>query len=245
MRRRLLLCLLVPLLLLAAACGSDSKEPAGAAGGKPTVLAAASLTESFDELGGATFTYAGSSALVTQIQQGAPADVFASADEKNMQQLVDAGLVEEPVVFARNTLAIITKPGNPKGITGLADLAEDGLAVVFADPAVPVGNYGNQALAKAGVTVKPTSLEVDVKAVVTRVTIGDADAGIVYVSDAAAAGDEVDVVDIPEAQNVIATYPIAVVKAAPHHESAEAFIERVLSDDGQAALEEHGFLPAS
>jgi molybdate transport system substrate-binding protein len=241
MRRRLLSFLLVPLLLLAA-CGSDTPTTST---GKPTVLAAASLTESFDQLGGATYTYAGSSALVTQIQQGAPADVFASADEKNMQKLVDAGLVEEPVVFARNTLAIITKPGNPKGITGLADLAEDGVAVVFADPAVPVGGYGKQVLERAGVTVKPVSLELDVKAVVTRVTIGDADAGLVYVSDAQAASATSDVVEIPEDQNVIATYPIAVVKSAPHHDAAEAFVERVLSDEGQAALAAHGFLPAS
>ena len=241
MRRRVLL----GLLLLLAACGTDSKEAAAPSNQKPTVLAAASLTESFDELGGATFTYAGSSALVTQIQQGAPADVFASADEEHMQELVDAGLVETPVVFARNALAIITKAGNPKGVHGLADLAKPGLAVALADPTVPVGGYAEEALAKAGVTVKPASLEVDVKAVVTRVTIGDADAGIVYVSDARAAGDRVGTVEVPKAQNVVARYPIAVVKAAPHRAAARAFVRRVQSKAGQAVLARHGFLPAS
>jgi molybdate transport system substrate-binding protein len=232
---------LLVLVLLVAACTSSSPSSAAA---RPTVLAAASLTEAFDELGGATFTYAGSSALVTQIRQGAPADVFASADERHMAQLVDAGLVERPRTFARNALAIITKPGNPKGVHGLADLARPGVAVVLADPAVPVGSYAAEALGKAGVAVHPVSLEVDVKAVVTRVTIGDADAGIVYVSDARAAAGRSDEVDVPADQNVVATYPIAVVKATPHRAAARAFVARVLSARGQAALARHGFLPA-
>jgi molybdate transport system substrate-binding protein len=239
--RRWLPVLLVPLLL--AGCGSDDKGSA-APGVKPTVLAAASLTEAFEELGGATFTFAGSSALVTQVQQGAPADVFASADEKNMQKLVDAGLVEPPQVFARNTLEIVTKPGNPKGIHSLADLAKPGVAVVLADPTVPVGGYSQDVLTKAGVIVKPVSLEVDVKAVLTRVTIGDADAGIVYASDAQAAGSKAVGVEIPSEQNVIATYPIAVVKAAPHKAAARAFVRSVLGTKGQTALQAHGFLPA-
>jgi molybdate transport system substrate-binding protein len=233
---------LAALLVLAVGCGSDGTAATGTA--RPTVFGAASLTETFTEVGGATFSFGASSALVTQIQQGAPADVFASADEKNMQKLVDAGLVETPRVFARNTLEIVTKPGNPKGIHSLADLAKPGVAVVLADPTVPVGGYAQQVLTKAGVALKPVSLEVDVKAVLTRVTIGDADAGIVYASDAQAAGSKAVGVEIPKAQNVIATYPIAVVKAAPHKAAARAFVQAVLGAKGQAALEAHGFLPA-
>jgi molybdate transport system substrate-binding protein len=232
--------LVLPLALLAA-CGGSAATGSSA---RPTVLAAASLTEAFDQLGGATFTYAGTSALVTQIRQGAPADVFASADEQHMQELVDAGLVEAPRAFARNALEIVTKPGNPKGVRGLADLARPDVAVALADPSVPVGGYARQVLARAGLDVRAVSLEVDVKAVLTRVTIGDADAGIVYVSDARAAGSKAEGIAIPDDQNVVATYPIAVVKGAPHRAAARAFVRAVLGPKGQAALEAHGFRPA-
>ncbi|MCU1377653.1 MAG: molybdenum transporter, periplasmic molybdate-binding protein [Acidimicrobiales bacterium] len=241
MRRLMLAAVLV--LVVAVGCGTtDGTATTGAA--RPTVFGAASLTEAFTDLGGATFTFAGSSALVTQIQQGAPADVFASADETNMQKLVDAGLVETPKVFAHNTLEIVTGSGNPKRITGLADLDRAGLIVVLADPSVPVGRYSQQVLTKAGVTVKPRSLELDVKAALTKVTTGEADASIVYASDVAAAGNDATGVEIPNDQNVTATYPIAVVKATAHRTSAEAFVQKVLSTRGQAALQRRGFLPA-
>jgi molybdate transport system substrate-binding protein len=227
------------LLVLVVGCGGSSDAAV-----RPTVLAAASLTEAFTEVGGATFTFAGSSALVTQLQQGAPADVFASADEKNMQKLVDAGLVETPEVFAHNTLEIVTGPGNPKHVGGLADLARPDVLVVLADPSVPVGAYSQQALSKAGVTVKPRSLELDVKAALTKVTTGEADAAIVYASDVEAAGAKASGVGIPPAQNVDATYPIAVVKASVHRKAAEAFVRAIRSARGQAALQRHGFLPA-
>jgi molybdate transport system substrate-binding protein len=227
------------LLLVLAACGSDAHGTDG-----PRVFAAASLTEVFTELGGASFTFAGSSALVTQIEQGAPADVFAAADERTMQRLVDAGMVERPVVFAHNTLEIVTAEGNPEGITGLADLAEPGITVVLADPSVPVGRYSQEALRKAGVTVRPRSLELDVKAVLTKVTTGEVDAGIVYVSDVDAAGDQATGVEIPADENVVADYPIAVVKDAPHPEAARAFIATVRSAAGRDALRRHGFRPA-
>lgn len=249
-RRQIALLALLPVLLWGCG-GDDGKASSNASSGstapkeKPTVLAAASLTEAFEELGGATFTFAGTSALVTQVQQGAPADVFASADEKNMQKLVDAGLVEAPQVFARNTLEIVTAAGNPRHVTGLAGLADPGLTVVLADPSVPVGSYAQQVLAKAGVTVKPRSLELDVKSALLRVTTGEADAAIVYASDVDAAGTKVAGVEIPAAQNVIATYPIAVLRSAPHRAAARAFVEGVLSKRGQAALADHGFLPAS
>jgi molybdate transport system substrate-binding protein len=239
-RRRLALLALLPLVTIG--CGGDSGASSSAA--TPTVLAAASLTESFEAVGGATFTFAASSALVAQIQGGAPADVFASADERNMQKLVDAGLVEEPQSFARNTLAIVVAPGNPKHVTGLADLANPDLSVVLADPSVPVGAYAQQALAKAGVTVKPRSLELDVKSALLRVTVGEADAAIVYATDVLAAGSKASGVEIPQAENVVATYPIAVLKAAPHAAAARAFVRSVLSKAGQAALARHGFLPA-
>jgi molybdate transport system substrate-binding protein len=233
---------LAALLVLAVGCGSDGTAATGTA--RPTVFGAASLTETFTEVGGATFSFGASSALVTQIQQGAPADVFASADEKNMQKLVDAGLVETPKVFAHNTLEIVTGPGNPKHISGLADLAKPELVVVLADPSVPVGAYSQQALTKAGVTVKPRSLELDVKAALTKVTTGEADAAIVYASDVRGVGAKATGVEIPKDQNVTATYPIAVVKASTHQQAAKAFVQAILSSRGQAALHRHGFLPA-
>jgi molybdate transport system substrate-binding protein len=230
--------LLAALLVLTAACGTADRAA------EPTVLAAASLTEAFTGLGGATFSFAGSQTLVAQIQQGAPADVFAAADETTMQRLVDDGLVEEPRLFARNTLTIAVQPGNPKHIGGLADLADPDVVVVLADPSVPVGRYSAQALAKAGVTVRPRSLELDVRAALGKVVVREADATIVYVTDVRAVGTRADRVAIPAAHNVVARYPIAVVAATEHPEAAEQFVESVLAPAGQRALRRHGFLPA-
>jgi molybdate transport system substrate-binding protein len=233
--------LLVALVVLLPACGSSGAPKATTTPAeKPTVLAAASLTEAFTELGGATFSFAGSQALVTQIQQGAPADVFASADEAHMKTLVDAGLVETPRTFARNRLEIAVAPGNPKHITGLADLTH--VTVVLADRSVPAGTYATQALAKAGVTVQPRSFELDVKSALTKVVSGDADATIVYETDVRAAGNKVTGVVIPDAENVVATYPIAVLKHAPHHAAAEAFVDLVLGATGRQVLQRRGFL---
>lgn len=234
------LAVVLVLVLTVAGCGGGGAS----ATDEPRVFAAASLTEAFDELARASFSYGGSSSLVTQIEQGAPADVIATADQRNMQQLVDAGLVEQPKVFAHNTLEIVTAPGNPKGITALRDLAKDGISVVLADPSVPVGSYSRQVLTRAGVTVHPRSLELDVKAVLTKVTTGEADAGIVYVSDVDAAGGEVEGVQIPESENVTADYPIAVLKDASHRDAARAFVRRVLSARGRSSLRRHGFRPA-
>jgi len=255
--------LLLTAAVLAGACGdSDQKRAstppttgASALTGQLTVFAAASLTESFDAEKAALHTrapsldlqysYAGSQALVQQITEGAPADVFASADEKNMQKLVDAGLVEAPQTFARNKLEIVVAPGNPKKVQGLRDLARPDLIVVLADPSVPVGTYARQALDNAGVTVKPKSLELDVKATLAKVTSGEADAAIVYASDVKAAGVKAAGVPIPDDLNVIATYPIAVVKASKHRAAAEAFVREIRSVSGQAILRAHGFLGAS
>jgi len=189
--------------------------------------------------------FAGSQSLVAQLDQGAPADVIALADAERMQELVDGGLVEEPRVFARNTLAIAVAPGNPKHVSALADLSRDDLIVVLADPSVPIGAYSRRILARAGVSADARSLELDVKAALAKVTGGEADAAIVYASDIEAAGAEATGVTIPPAENVVADYPIAVVRDASHHAAAQAFVRRMLSTEGQRVLRSHGFLGAS
>lgn len=250
------------LLVAASACGSDTKSPVAAsipvtltATGSVTVFAAASLTESFDDLQtslksfdpglAVTYNYGSSGALVTQIQQGAPADVIATADTDTMNRLSDARLVKAPVVFAENRLEILVAPGNPKGVKALSDLARSDLKVVLGDDTVPVGKYGAQALAAAVVTVKPVSKEVDVKAAVAKVTSGEADASIVYVTDVTAAGSKGQGVDIPDAQNVIAQYPIAVVAATKNRAAAAAFVDSVVKGAGQTVLRQRGFLSAA
>jgi molybdate transport system substrate-binding protein len=239
--------------LVLAACGGNNDSGGGSGAGSPTeikVFAAASLTAAFTELGQrytaaeatkVTFNFAGSQALATQIQQGAPADVFASADIPNMDKAKD--LVGTPQNFASNRLQIVVEQGNPKDIKGLQDLASSDLKVVLAASDVPAGKYAAQALGEAGVTVKPVSQEDNVKAVVTKVSLGEADAGIVYVTDVTAGGAKVEGVDIPQDQNVTATYPIATVKASKAQDQAQAFMDLVLSADGQQVLKEYGFLP--
>ena len=221
--------------------------------GSLSVFAASSLTGAFNAAKttlqaansglAITYNFAGTSTLVAQVEQGAPSDVFASADTKNMQKLVDAGLVEAPVTFARNRLEIAVAPGNPKHITGLADLARSDVAVVLEAVGVPAGDYTRQALAALHLTVTPKSLETDVKSALAKVTSGEADATVVYVTDVTAAGTSVTGVPVPAGQNVIATYPIAVVKATSHHAAAQAFVDSAVSGDVQKALEAAGFLP--
>ncbi|MCU1360246.1 MAG: molybdenum transporter, periplasmic molybdate-binding protein [Ilumatobacteraceae bacterium] len=226
--------------------------PEHAVTGDVTVFAAASLTAAFTEIGDAfmveypdakvTFNFASSSDLVTQINEGAPADVYASADQANMTKLTDAaGNAGDPAVFATNSLQIIVSKGNPKGITGVADLANPDLIYVTCAPEVPIGKYGAQVLTNAGVTVTPKSLEENVKGIVTKVTLGEADAGIVYTTDVLAAGDQAEGVDIPTDINVIATYPMVVTKAAPNAVGAQAFEDFVLSAQGQKILGTYGF----
>ena len=218
-----------------------------------TVFAAASLTEAFRSIGKdfeaahsgtkIEFNFAGSSTLVRQITEGAPADVFASADEQNMEKAVAAGEIAGAAqVFARNRLAIIVPKGNPKQVTSLADLGRPGMTITLAAPAVPVGRYAAEAFAKAGVPVPTGSNEADVKAVVTRVAMGEADAGVVYTTDVAAGGNTVEGVTIPDAHNVVARYPIASLKRAPNQAGAQAFVAYVLSPDGRRALTAAGFL---
>lgn len=221
--------------LALSACGSNGDDRA-------RVLAAASLTDAFTELGGAELSFAGSQALARQLEDGAPADVFASADERTMQSLLDKGLVERPQVFARNRLTIAVERGNPRRIAGLGDLDRDDLTVVLADPAVPAGRYAEKALDKAGVNMEAASLELDVRAALAKVASGEADAAIVYQSDVAGS-TAVTSIAIATEHNVEATYPIAVVRDTSHRAAAEAFVRRVLSPVGQRILKRHGFLP--
>jgi molybdate transport system substrate-binding protein len=262
-RRRLVLLIVAAVFL--AACGSSpstaATSPAAtpspiALSGNVSVFAAASLTASFTALGssfqttnpGVTvkFNFAGTPTLVTQIEQGAPADVFASADTTNMDKLTADGFTAgASLVFAHNLLEIVVGPGNPKGITGLADLAKSGVIYISEAPSVPAGKYSLQALKSAGVTVTPKSLETSVTAVIGKIELGEADAGIVYTTDVTAAGSKVSGVQIPAANNVTATYPIVVVKGTTNAAAAYAFTSYVVSATGQSALASFGFLPAT
>lgn len=257
MRPRLAVGLLVVAAMVLPACGGSTAPsvPPAPAGtgltGSLTVFAAASLTEAFNDAKtglaadnpgfSLTYSFAGSQQLVAQITNGAPADVVATADQDSMAKLVAGNLVEPPTDFAANSLQIVVPAGNPNAVRGLADLGRANLKVVLADASVPAGKYARQALDKAGTTVKPVSLELDVKAVLRKVSSGEADAGIVYVSDVTAAGSSVSGVDIPPAQNVIATYPVAVVKGTSNRGAARAFVDQLLHGRGRDALVAHGF----
>ena len=240
----------VALVVLCFACGPAANAPVDG-GAKPVVVfAAASLTEAFKALSTHdgfvwTYNFAGSPTLVTQIENGAQADVFASADTANMDRLEKDGLLAEPArVFAHNKLEMVVAAGNPKDIHRLADLARSDIIYISAGPTVPAGRYASQILAKAGVPVTPKSLETDVKSVVGKIELGEADAGIVYVTDVAAAGVKVQGVPIPDSENVVATYPASVLKSARNRAWAEGFVSNLLSAQGQAVLRRYGFLPA-
>jgi molybdate transport system substrate-binding protein len=217
------------------------------------VFAASSLTEAFQDeqqtLIGKypslhlTYSFSGSGTLVTQIQAGAPADIIATADPVSMQQLQSAGLVETPQVFANNQLEIAVAPGNPKHITGLADLANPNLKVVIEDPSQPAGKYTAQALANLAIVVHPVSEPLDVKSTLATVTSGNADAAVVYVSDVVSAGSTVTGVRIPASQNITAVYPIAVLKSSKNQAADQAFVNEIVSGTGQQALKNAGFLP--
>jgi molybdate transport system substrate-binding protein len=231
---------------------SSAPSSATAEGGSITVFAAASLKSAFTEIGeqfktdnpgtSVEFSFAGSSDLVTQLTQGANADVFASADTRNMDKAVAADLVEGgPVNFATNTLTIAVAPGNPKGIKSFADLAKPGTSVVVCAPPVPCGGATEKVEKAAGVTLSPVSEETSVTDVLGKVTSGQADAGLVYVTDAAGAGDKVTSVEFPEASHAVNTYPIAVLKQSKHAELAHRFVDLVTGEAGQKALAKAGF----
>ena len=244
--------------LALAACGSSTSGASGPSAtpdplnGSITVFGASSLTSTFnssemaletDHPGfKAQYSYGSSQTLVTQIVDGAPADVIATANTSTMQQLVTAGLVGTPQAFCKNKLEIIVAPGNPKNVTGLASLATPGLSVVLADPSVPVGEYAAKALSMAGIKLTPKSLQLDDAEVVEQVESGNADAGLVFVTDVVGAGGKVTGVPVPAAQNVVGTYEIAALKTSSNPTAAQAFISEVVSGNVHAALLAAGFL---
>jgi molybdate transport system substrate-binding protein len=256
-------------LLTAAACGSAS-DATGSGGssspvasrsssspltGEITVFAAASLKKPFAEIGAGfekthpgtkvTFNFAGSSDLVSQIQQGAPADVFASADTRNMDKVTGDSLTRgTPENFASNTLEIAVPPGNPAKIATLQDLGRPGVTVVLCAPAVPCGSAAAKVEAAAKVDLKPVSEEQSVTDVLGKVVAGEADAGLVYVTDVKAAAGKVTGVRFPESRAAVNTYPIALLDDAPNPVLAEAFVEAVVHEPGQAILARAGFAKA-
>jgi molybdate transport system substrate-binding protein len=252
------------LLLAAAACGGDddsgraaATEPSGeqAVSGSVTVFAAASLTDAFGALASAfedanpdasvELNVGASSSLREQILAGAPADVFASANTSNMDQVVEAGAVEgEPAVFARNELQIVVPAGNPGDVDGLDDFADPDLLVGLCAEEVPCGQFGREVLAKANVTPAQDTDEPDVRSLLTKVEAADLDVGLVYATDVRSAGDAVEGIEIPDEHNVVADYPVAALSAAAEPAVAAAFVAFVLSAAGQGILASHGFVPA-
>lgn len=254
------------MVVVVAAGTACVNEPGAPGDGALTVFAAASLNDAFGAMGQAfemerpgarvVFNFAGSQQLAQQLAQGAPGDVFASADERQMAAVVESGRIEAgaPATFAHNRLVAVVAPGNAAGVRDLAALARPGVRLVLADEAVPAGQYALTFLERAseddalgppfreGVLSNVASYEQNVRTVLTKVALGEADAGIVYASDAAAA--EVEVVTIPERLNPVARYPIAPLQDAERPALAGAFVDFVLSEEGQGILAEHGFLPA-
>lgn len=243
-------------LLLVAGCSSQSDDSATSESASPSisattlnVYAAASLKKTFTAIAAAfekshpgvtvKLSFDGSSTLVNQIKQGAPADVFASADEKNMDKLGDKAI--DPKVFATNTLVIVTAPGNPKGVQSVADLNKPGVTTVVCQPAQPCGAATATVEKNTGVKIAAASLEPSVTAVLTKVTSGQADAGLVYVTDAKGAGDKVATVVDPAFAAVVNSYPIAPVRASANEAVGKEFVDAVLSPAGQQVLQAAGF----
>jgi molybdate transport system substrate-binding protein len=263
--------LLVAVCMLLASCGSSSSSSSSTTPtSTPTpapvtlnVFGAASLTAAFGEIKTkyeaanpnvtVTYNFAGSNTLATQITQGAPADVFASADTKNMQKVNT--LVNTPQTFAKNKVVVIIPANNPGNIKTLHDLANKGVKIAVAGPSVPVGNYTLEVLSKMGqsseygpayesaVKANFVTQETSVSGVVQKVELGEVDAGYVYVSDAYSAGSKVSSIDIPDQFNILADYPIATVKDSKNLSTAESYVQYVLSPDGQAILAKYHFIP--
>jgi molybdate transport system substrate-binding protein len=264
MRAPRALAALLPLALLVAACGDDDEGATGTTStaaasaeeleGTLTVLAATSLKGAFADIEKAfedehpnvdvQVTADGSANLATSIiEGGVPADVFASADEANLQKVVDADLADDGAaeVFVKNRLQIVVEEGNPLGIDSLDDLADPGISLSLCKLDVPCGSYAQQAFQAAGLEVPPAGQEDKVSGVVEKVALGEADAGIVYVTDVMAADDDVDGVDLPEDAQVVATYPASVLTEAANPDAAAAFVAFLLSSEAQEILQGHGF----
>ena len=246
---------LAALVLLAAGvsgCGADDSSGGGKGDTTLTVYAAASLKSTFEKIGKelesthdgvkVEFNFAGSSDLVAQIQQGAPADVFASADTANMEKLTVGDLVDDgPENFASNTLEIAAPPDNPAGIKTLQDLTKDGVNLVICAAEVPCGAAAQKVADAAGLTFKPVSEEQSVTGVLNKVTTGEADAGLVYVTDVRTAGDSVQGITFPESADAVNIYPIGTIADSKNGDLAKEFMDLVLDDGGQTILEEAGF----
>jgi molybdate transport system substrate-binding protein len=265
MRNRALLVLPAVAALALSGCGGSSSDAAAPASssaaasssggdlsGTLTVFAAASLTDVFGQLGDqleagnpgldVQFNFAGSSALATQLTQGAPADVFASANEEQMTVVTDAGLqAADPAVFTENVLEIAVPEGNPGDVTGLADFGDADLTLAVCAADVPCGAAAAAVFADAGITAQPDTEEEDVKAALTKVQLGEVDAALVYATDVQAAGSDVEGIPFPEAEQEVGDYPICALAAAPNPEAARAFVDLVESDAGQQALQAAGF----
>lgn len=241
--------------LLLAACGSGAPTSRSSDGspvtGRITVFAAASLTGAFTTLGHqfesrhpgttVTFSFGPSSGLAEQLNQGAPADVFASASTKNMDQVTGAGNAATSTPFAANVLEIAVPQANPGHIAGLADLARDDVKVALCQPQVPCGAVAAKVFANAGLTVTPVSYETDVKSVLSKVALDEVDAGLVYVTDVRAAGATVRGIPIPAGVNASTEYPISVVRGSQNAATAQAFVDFVLSPQGESVLSAAGF----
>src|SRR3954470_15462045 len=261
--RRTLLVLPVVAALALTACGGSSSDD-GVAGssaasssgsglsGTLTVFAAASLTDVFTDLGDqleeanpgldVQFNFAGSDALAAQITQGAPADVFASANEKQMKVVTAAGLQgADPTVFAENVLEIAVPQGNPGHVTGLEDFENADLTLAVCAPSVPCGAAAQAVFQAAGIDARPDTEETDVKAALNKVQLGEVDAALVYATDVQAAGDQVEGIEFPQADEAVNDYPICALKAAPNPGAAKAFVDLVRSGEGQQALADAGF----
>ncbi|MDO5618838.1 MAG: molybdate ABC transporter substrate-binding protein [Kocuria sp.] len=238
--------------LVLTGCGSGGGDTSGAENQTITVYAAASLTDSFTDLAAefeadhpgteVELNFAGSSTLVTQLQDGAPADVFASADQANMDKAVEAGLVQgQPSIFATNTLTIAVPAGNPAGVRSFQDLGDENLKVVICESRVPCGAATEEIAQLMGVTLSPASEESAVTDVMGKVTSGQADAGVVYKTDVTAAGDAVEDIEIPESQQVVNEYPIAALSSAQNTDLAQEFMDFVEGSRGQERLAQEGF----
>jgi molybdate transport system substrate-binding protein len=231
-------------LVLAAVLPGATTAKSGAA--RPLVFAAASLTEAFPAIDSRpVYNFAGSDQLAVQIQQGAPADVFAAANPKYPELLYQQGLVEKPIKFATNTLVLIVPKSNPAGIHSVTDLTRPGVKLVIGDASVPVGSYTRTVLNNLGISAavmkNVVSQETDVKGVLGKVALGEADAGFVYVTDAKAVLGKVGVIRIRESAQPHVVYEIAVVKKAPHLREAYAFVTRVIRAPAQRTLVRYGF----
>jgi molybdate transport system substrate-binding protein len=232
--------------------GESSSAAADGLTGEILVSAASSLTDAFAELKSGFETahpgvevvlnLGGSSALRTQILEGAPIDVFASANEENMDRVVEAGeVLSEPRIFVRNRLQIAVPAGNPGGIEGLDDFANAELRLGLCAEGVPCGDFAREALGQARVVPALDTNEPDVRALLTKIELGELDGGITYVTDVASSLEAVDRIDIPDDLNVVAEYPIAALAGAPNPAAAEAFVQFVLSEEGRAIFAKHGF----